>query len=191
MVLNSHHERENFQVHLCCNFTPNFADARSLEIQIIRNRCWVYWQPKRWRRALGFCRSDQQKWPTAVAAFDLVHDTRWETAQETERTPESASLALDCAATEDPLWSPPQSVETAIVSEDCRMPITNMTNLNRPIRSITRVKYHQMTSVTLNNSPIQDYTHSDDDVPPTRWDPMLPCVCSLIHDVKMAYEQKN
>ena len=72
MVLNSHRERDNFQVHLCCKFTPNFANAGSMEIKIIRNRCWVYWQPKRWRRALGFCRSDQQKWPAAVAAFDLV-----------------------------------------------------------------------------------------------------------------------
>ena len=35
-------------------------------------------------------------------------------------------------------------------------------------RSIGRVKYHQVTSVTLNNSPIEDYTHSDDDIPPTR-----------------------
>ena len=39
MVLNSHRERDNFQVHLCCKFTPNFANARSVEIQIIRNRC--------------------------------------------------------------------------------------------------------------------------------------------------------
>lgn len=73
MVLNSHRERDNFQVHLCCKFTPNFANAGSMEIKIIRNRCWVYWQPKRRRRVLGFCRYEQQKWPAAVAASDLVH----------------------------------------------------------------------------------------------------------------------
>ena len=74
MVLNSHRERDNFQVHLCCKFTPNFANAGSMEIKIIRNRCWVYWQPKRRRRVLGFCRSEQQKWPAAVAGHFCCSD---------------------------------------------------------------------------------------------------------------------
>ena len=125
MVLNSHRERDNFQVHLCCKFTPNFANAGSMEIKIIRNRCWVYWQPKRRRRirflpvwATKMARGSRSIWSCTLL------DERQRRKQ--RETPESASLALDCAATEDPLWSPPQSVETAIVSEDCRMPITNI-----------------------------------------------------------------
>ena len=53
-----------------------------------------------------------------------------------------------------------------------RRPTTS--RLNWPISSITRVQYHQLTtaevieaSVTVNNSPTQDYVHPDDHAQPT------------------------
>ena len=34
MVVDSKYEKDDFQVHFCYNFTPNFANPRSMEMHV-------------------------------------------------------------------------------------------------------------------------------------------------------------